>query len=122
MHVHDLVDYVSEESARAGRSAARFVKVSSSESGPVIQITNGNGVRYTVPSSVRVNELDSDLVIRFRSVGVFKDSYIDVSLDGVRTVHRRKQIITPGEMEQVILKIDDLFNVTDVINIEITEN
>ena len=122
LHVHDLVDYVSEESARAGRSAARYVKSSSSESGAVIQITNGNGVRYTVPSFVRVNELDSDLVIRFRSGGVYKDSYIDVSLDGVRSIHRRKQIITPGEMEQVILKKDDLLNVKDVIDIAITEN
>ena len=122
LHVHDLVDYVSEESARAGRSAARFVKASSSGSGPVIQITNGNGVRYTVPSFVRVGELDSDLVIRFRSVGVYKDSYIDVSIDGVRVIHRRKQIITPGEMEQVILKKDDLLNIADNINIAITES
>ena len=122
LHVHDLVDYVSEESARAGRSAARYVKASSSGSGAVIQITNGNGVRYTVPSFVRVGELDSDLVIRFRSVGVYKDSYIDVSIDGVRSIHRRKQIITPGEMEQVILKKDDLLNVADNINIAITES
>lgn len=122
LHVHDLVDYVSEESARAGRSAARYVKASSSRSGPVIQITNGTGVRYTVPSFVRVGELDSDLVIRFRSVGVYKDSYIDVSIDGVRSIHRRKQIITPGEMEQVILKKDDLLNVADNINIAITES
>lgn len=122
LHVHDLVDYVSEESARAGRSAARYVKASSSGSGPVIQITNGNGVRYTVPSFVRVGELDSDLVIRFRSVGVYKDSYIDVSIDGVKSIHRRKQIITPGEMEQVILKKDDLLNVANNINIAITES
>ena len=122
LHVHDLVDYVSEESARAGRSAARYVKASSSGSGPVIQITNGNGVRYTVPSFVRVGELDSDLVIRFRSVGVYKDSYIDVSIDGVRSIHRRKQIITPGEMEEVILKKDDLLNIADNINIAITES
>ena len=122
LHVHDLVDYVSEESARAGRSAARYVKVSAKDSGQVIQISNGNGVRYTVPSFVRVNELDSDLVIRFRSTGVFKDSYIDVRLDDSPLIHRRKQIITPGEMEQVILKKDDLKNVNGVINVAITES
>ena len=121
LHVHDLVDYVSEESARAGRSAARFVKAASN-SGTVIQITNGNGVRYTVPSFVRVNELESDLVIRFRSTGVFKDSYIDVLLDNTRLIHRRKQIITPGEMEQVILKKEDLIAVNGGISISITES
>ena len=122
LHVHDLVDYVSEESARAGRSAARFVKASASNSGTVIQITNGNGVRYTVPSFVRVNELESDIVIRFRSTGVFKDSYIDVLLDDTRLIHRRKQIITPGEMEQVILKKEDLIAVNGCISISITES
>ena len=122
LHVHDLVDYVSEESARAGRSAARYVKANDPETGPVIQISNGNGVRYTVPSFVRLSELDSDLVIRFRSTGVFKNSFIDVLLDDSSLIHRRKQIITPGEMEQVILKKEDLLNVNGVISVAISES
>ena len=121
LHVHDLVDYVSEESGRAGRSAARFVKANKAEEGPVINIKNGNGVRYTVPSFVRVNELDGDLVIRFRSGNVYKDNYISVLFDGETKLHRRKPIITPGEMEQVILKKDDLTAAPSEILIEITE-
>ena len=121
LHVHDLVDYVSEESGRAGRSAARYVKAKKSEEGPVIAIKNGNGVRYTVPSFVRVNELDEDLVIRFRSGNVYRDSYINVVFDGETKLHRRKPIITPGEMEQVILKKDDLASAPSEILIEITE-
>ena len=121
LHVHDLVDYVSEESGRAGRSAARYVKAKKSEEGPVIAIKNGNGVRYTVPSFVRVNELDEDLVIRFRSGNVYRDSYINVVFDGETKLHRRKPIITPGEMEQVILKKEDLASAPSEILIEITE-
>lgn len=121
LHVHDLVDYVSEESGRAGRSAARYVKAKKSEEGPVITIKNGNGVRYTVPSFVRVNELEEDLVIRFRSGNVYRDSYINVLFDGESKLHRRKPIITPGEMEQVILKKEDLSSVPSEILIEITE-
>ena len=121
LHVHDLVDYVSEESGRAGRSAARYVKSKKSEEGPVITIKNGNGVRYTVPSFVRVNELEEDLVIRFRSGNVYRDSYINVLFDGESKLHRRKPIITPGEMEQVILKKEDLASVPSEILIEITE-
>ena len=121
LHVHDLVDYVSEESGRAGRSAARYVKAKKSEEGPVIAIKNGNGVRYTVPSFVRVNELDEDLVIRFRSGNVYRDSYINVLFDGESKLHRRKPIITPGEMEQVILKKEDLASAPSEILIEITE-
>ena len=122
LHVHDLVDYVSEESGRAGRSAARYVKNKGNGGGPVIQVKNGSGVRYTVPSTVRVNELDGDLVIRFRSGNVYKDSYIDVFFDGGSKLHRRKPIITPGEMEQVILKKEDLESAPSEILIKITEN
>ena len=80
LHVHDLVDYVSEESSRAGKSAARFVKRNGLETAfsKVICIKKGSGVRYTVPSTVRLANLEDDLIIRFRSTGVFKDSYIDV--------------------------------------------
>ena len=122
LHVHDLVDYVSEESGRAGRSAARFVKANKAGEGHVINIKNGNGIRYTVPSFVRVSGLDDDLVIRFRSGNVYRDSYINVLFDGETKLHRRKQIITPGEMEQVILKKEDLTGAISEILIEITEN
>ena len=69
---------------------------------------------------MRVSELDDDLIIRFRSVNVFKDSYIDVSFDGENRIHRRKQIITPGEMEQVIIKKTDLSGISEIV-VAITE-
>jgi len=122
LHVHDLVDYVSEESSRAGKSAARYVSSSNTSVGAEIRISTGSGVRYTVPSIVRPDELDSDLIIRFRSTGVFKDSYIDVSFNGPKKIHRRKQIITPGEMEQVILKKEDLLNISGDICVAISES
>ena len=126
LHVHDLVDYVSEESARAGKSAARFVKNSlaseTASDSKCIRIQKSNGVRYTVPSTVRVNNLEDDLIIRFRSTGVYKDSYVDVLFDGEQKLHRRKQIITPGEMEQVILKREDLAQCPSEITVTITES
>ncbi|MBP5262065.1 MAG: FAD-dependent oxidoreductase, partial [Clostridiales bacterium] len=122
LHVHDLVDYVSEESARAGKSAARYVQNGQKkETTGSIRIKNGNGVRYTVPSSVRASELEDNLIIRFRSGNVYKDSYIDVLFDGQQKLHRRKQIITPGEMEQVILKKEDLIQDIKEITVVITE-
>lgn len=121
LHVHDLVDYVSEESTRAGKSAARYVKSGQKPDAKAIQIKPEKGVRYTVPSTVRINELEDDLIIRFRSTGVFKDSYIEVKLDGQQKIRRRKQIITPGEMEQVILKREDLDQAINEITVAITE-
>lgn len=124
LHVHDLVDYVSEEAARAGKSAALYVRTNGEKpiEDNIININTGNGVRYTVPSTVRTERLENDLIIRFRSTGVFKDSYVDVIFDGERKLHRRKQIITPGEMEQVILKREDLAaSNPHKITVEITE-
>lgn len=121
LHVHDLVDYVSEESTRAGKSAARYVKSGQKPDVNAIQIKAEKGVRYTVPSTVRINELEDDLIIRFRSTGVFKDSYIEVKIDGQQKIRRRKQIITPGEMEQVILKREDIDQNNREITVAITE-
>ena len=122
LHVHDLVDYVSEESGRAGKSAARYVRENQDKDAlNTITIRTGNGVRYTVPSTIRTQRLEDDLIIRFRSGNVYRDSYIDVFFDGERKLHRRKQIITPGEMEQVILKREDLAQDIREITVAITE-
>lgn len=122
LHVHDLVDYVSEESGRAGKSAARYVRENQDKDAlNTITIRTGNGIRYTVPSTIRTQRLEDDLIIRFRSGNVYRDSYIDVLFDGERKLHRRKQIITPGEMEQVILKREDLAQDIREITVAITE-
>ena len=122
LHVHDLVDYVSEESGRAGRSAARYVAYNNPEADrPPLLIRNGNGVRYTVPTYVNIANVEEDIVVRFRSGNVYKNAYIDVYFDGELKVHRKKQIITPGEMEQVILKKRDLEEIDSDITIAITE-
>ena len=123
LHVHDLVDYVSEESGRAGKAAARYVMSGRSDAGdaPVIKVMTGNGVRYTVPCFIRPSEVEDNVVIRFRSGNVFKDSYISVFFDGSVNKRRKKQIITPGEMEQVILKRSDLESCSSEITIAITE-
>ena len=121
LHVHDLVDYVSEESARAGKAAARYVISSDPGSSSVISIKTGNGVRYTVPSYIRTGVVSDNVVIRFRSGNVYKDSFIEVLFDGEVKMRRKKQIITPGEMEQVILKKSDLESCSADLTIAITE-
>ncbi len=122
LHVHDLVDFVSEESGRAGRSAARYVAQNSPVNDrPPIRIKNGNGVRYTVPVYVNKANVEEDVTVRFRSGSVYKNAYVDVYFDGELKFRRKKQIITPGEMEQVILKKPDLDEAGSEITISITE-
>jgi hypothetical protein len=108
LHVHDLVDYVSEEAGIAGKNAALYVKErygkSTDKSDNVIQIKAVEGARYTVPSTIHLENMADLLTVRFRVGEVFKDSYISVYFNDERVQHRKKQVMAPGEMEQIILK------------------
>ncbi|MBE5917075.1 MAG: FAD-binding protein [Pseudobutyrivibrio ruminis] len=104
LHVHDLVDYVSEEADRAGLNAAKFIKGELVESkGDDIEIVATEGARYTVPSTIDLDRMDDKLTVRFRVGAVYKDSYVSVYFDDERVMHNKKRIMAPGEMEQVIL-------------------
>jgi sarcosine oxidase subunit alpha len=102
LHVHDLVDYVSQEASSAGKRAAEYVS-GIKVRGNSLEILAQDGVRYTVPKYINPNAVDSDMVVRFRVGDVFKDSFIAVYFDDERIMHIKKKILTPGEMEEVKL-------------------
>ena len=103
LHVHDLVDYVSEEATRAGENAAKYVQngCKDQEGGKIIQLKATDGARYTVPCTINPERMDDLLTVRFRVGAVFKDSYVSVYFDDERVMHKKKRIMAPGEMEQV---------------------
>ena len=104
LHVHDLVDNVSSESASAGRTAARYIKEDKTV-GEYIKIDGTCGVRYTVPSLIDSSKVDKSITIRFRVGEVFKDSYVSLYFGETRVLHIKKKILAPGEMEELkILK------------------
>ena len=104
LHVHDLVDYVSEEAASAGRNAARYVQNGcKDEAHKEIPVTFEGGPRYTVPGTIDPAYAGEGLTLRFRVGGVMRDRYVNAYLDGERVVHRKRQIMAPGEMEEVKL-------------------
>ena len=148
LHVHDLVDFVSEEAASAGEHAAKYLKAKTAgtdgekaeketteknmaaagvglpgtgkemgeetehaEGGRFneaedkeVRISPENGVRYTVPSIIRVKETGDSLKVRFRVGAVYIGCYISVYLDEERIIHRKRQVMAPGEMEEILLK------------------
>ena len=110
LHVHDLVDYVSEEAGRAGENAVKYVKgqLDDNASGKLIKLAATDGARYTVPSSIDPGRMDENLTVRFRVGDVYKDSYVSVYYGDERVQHRKRQILAPGEMEQIIVKKEDL--------------
>ena len=110
LHVHDLVDFVSEEAAAAGRNAAEFIRTGRQVGGKVLPITGIDGVRYTVPVAIRPEALqpDTTTTIRFRVGGVYTNKRI-VVLAGDKVIFKRKRnVLAPGEMETVNLKTNEL--------------
>ena len=115
LHVHDLVDYVSEEAKKAGQTAAKFVRGEIAENGgKVITLHAESGVRYTVPATLDPERMDDLLTVRFRVGDVYKDAFVSVYFDNERVQHKKKRIIAPGEMEQVILQKKQLASCPDL--------
>ena len=167
LHVHDLVDFVSQEAALAGKAAAEWLKENgdniteadlvleqaekTTESGKLeteeshaaaqeqqkhagvtdvgleyqegsaagkedmwqekrtaITVESGAHVRYTVPSKIRPDKAGEETLIRFRVDNVLKDHYLCVSDDGELISRKKKRILAPGEMEQVVIRHSDL--------------
>ena len=124
LHVHDLVDFVSQEAAAAGKNAAVYIKAGEKDAQAVmLPISPEGGVRYTVPSFVRPSEMEENLTVRFRVGDVFKNKVIAVYFDDQLISKKKRQVMAPGEMEQVILKKNKLeeYPETKKITIRIEE-
>lgn len=104
LHVHDLVDYVSEEATLAGQNAADYVKGCKGKSGASVSLKAENGVRYTVPQSLDPKAMADKVTVRFRVADVYKNRSICVYYDGKLISKQKKHVLAPGEMEQVILQ------------------
>ena len=124
LHVHDLVDFVSQEAATAGKNAAAYIKAGEKKvQAEMLPISPEGGVRYTVPSFVRPSEMEENLTVRFRVGDVFKNKAIVVYFDDQLISKKKRQVMAPGEMEQVILKKNKLeeYPETKKITIRIEE-
>jgi len=121
VHVHDLVDYVSAESERAGAAAANFV-LSGQTDENALQLVNGNGVGYTVPQKIRVNRIEKVCDVFFRVRQVYKKSVIEIR-DGDKLIASYKRDhMAPGEMEHILLARMQLNQVTgDTLTVSVKE-
>lgn len=116
LHVHDLVDYVTLESYDAGKNASKYIK-GLLKKDKAITLHAIEGVRYTVPQSIRPNTLEKDITIRFRVSDVFKGASIGVYFDEIKVINRKRKILTPGEMEEIKLTLDMFSKYPHVENI-----
>ena len=104
LQVHDLVDYVTEESMIAGEGAAKFIK-GEKNTGDYINTQGTNGVRYIVPQRIN-KETDKDVKLYFRVGQVFKNVKLVVKCGDEVIMSKNKKKMTPGEMENVLIKLD----------------
>lgn len=102
VHVHDLVDFVTAESQRAGAAAARYASGQTND-GPAVEITNGEGVGYTVPQKYRPAAVDKKLEIFFRVRRVYGNSAVVVESEGEPLARFKREHLAPGEMEHITL-------------------
>ena len=119
LHVHDLVDFVSQEATNAGKNAAKYIKDGETTSAKQIEILPVDGVRYTVPKYIRPEVMDDTLTVRFRVGQVYKGCAIATYFGDELISKRKRPVMAPGEMEQVVLKKSQLAEYPDIENITI---
>lgn len=119
VHVHDLVDFVTAESLRAGENAAKFVQGKIVQDGKKITLRPGNRVRYTVPQYIESAVQDGNVSIMFRATDVYKDVYIEVSSNNKILKSVRKKVVRPGEMQVTELTPAQLAEAGDDITVSV---
>ncbi|MFW5632469.1 MAG: NAD(P)/FAD-dependent oxidoreductase [Acetivibrio ethanolgignens] len=120
LHVHDLVDFVSEEAKAAGRNAAGYIKGERKRAdGKGIRLIPEDGVRYTVPSCIHPERMEDKLTLRFRVGAVYKQASIVVYFDDEAVMKKKRPIMAPGEMEEIRLEKEKLMACPNLENITI---
>ncbi len=104
LHVHDLVDYVSAESEKAGISAAKYVMSGCVNSnGEVTYVQNGVNVGYTVPQKIEIDSVEKAAEIFFRVRKKIRFCDIAVESEGEKIASFRREYLAPGEMQKIVL-------------------
>lgn len=120
LQVHDLVDYVSDESELAGKSAAQFIKqqkVSSRD----IKAKAGYGVSYVLPQRLHT-DLQEDVALYFRVSKPFKNIKLIVSSNEKTIFSSFRAGVSPGEMEKLTIKPSALKKLTENLTISVEES
>ena len=121
LHVHDLVDFVSGESFKAGQAAAEYVQGKTRE-GRLIPVEDGAGVRGAVPQQIRLEKgaQHAGVDIMFRPDRVYQNPYVVVTADGKPVFSQKKMIMAPGEMANITLNEKQLAACEDAAEIVVS--
>lgn len=118
LHVHDLVDFVSAESKKAGHFAARYVK------GELVQdkgfeVEAKGAVSYVIPSHIQIANVEENVEFLFRVSKTGRNATLNIYKDGTLLKSVKKPHVAPAEMEKVLLKKEELVDVSECLTIEL---
>ena len=121
VHVHDLVDFVTEEAKNAGKNAAKYIK-GKKRLNHFTEIKNGENISYTVPQKFEIESLDGNLNVFMRVRNVFKNKQIVVKDEEGNVIQSfKKPHVVPAEMERIIILKDKLKNAKGAITISLED-
>jgi len=122
VHVHDLVDFVTEESRRAGTAAAKYVAGLVEEGGSQFTTEAAEGVAYTVPQQVRLANVEDSLNVFLRVRKVYHNASLVVKADGKEIMRKKRRHMAPGEMENIRIPKDKMLDMDGrTVTIEVEE-
>lgn len=121
VHVHDLVDFVTEEAKNAGKNAAKYIK-GKKRLNHFTEIKNGENISYTVPQKFEIESLDGNLNVFMRVRNVFKNKQIVVRDEEGNVIQSfKKSHVVPAEMERITILKDKLKNAKGAITISLED-
>lgn len=118
LHVHDLVDFVTNEGAICGKSVAKYLK-GNLDTNNIININNGKGISYVLPKTMYLNN-DLTFKLNFRVNKPYKDVELIIKQNNKIIKKIKKAYLIPAEMESVIILKKDVTSFDDII-IEVIE-
>ncbi|MBQ9448991.1 MAG: NAD(P)/FAD-dependent oxidoreductase [Acholeplasmatales bacterium] len=120
LHVHDLVDFVSLEAKKAGENAYKYVNSAEHKKYEKTIIEAKDGVRYVVPEMILKSDDTEPLSLKLRVGNVYKNKYLEVICDGEAIYSKKKQILTPGEMQNIELDATQVKKLRNASNIVVS--
>ncbi len=118
LHVHDLVDFVSEEGEKAGRAAARYA-AGQVASGDTYAVTAGDGISQILPHRIRVDREPADIEFLLRVNREYRGASIRVIADGETIATFRRPVMAPAETEKVLLRAAQLVGIKTGISFSV---
>ncbi len=111
LHVHDLVDHVSEEAAKAGKAAAQYLRSETTEAYTACRILAGAGIRYTIPQKLHYDHFEEGLVLLFRVTEVMQDKRLNIYCGQRKITSVKRSHLVPAEMQTLRLTEQQLTQV-----------